>query len=158
MSYKKYLMNKLIIGYGIINGIINAIIFYLIHMSHFNGLMLHEKALEDLCLTTLLLGMILAWCVVPLTKKDLAGNKFVPGVAPACFKKMPKGTFLIGCVVGIVTLIIGGAASWLVLLPLGAEMSYMTVLLIKGLMCTLVGALAGYLVISTVVAQLPIEE
>ena len=31
--FNSYLLNKCIVGYGIINGIINAVIFYLMHLS-----------------------------------------------------------------------------------------------------------------------------
>ena len=37
--FNSYLLNKCIIGYGVINGIINAVIFYLLHMGEPNAML-----------------------------------------------------------------------------------------------------------------------
>ena len=69
--FNSYLLNKCIVGYGIINGIINAVIFYLMHLSEPELLFSEADIFHDFALTGVLLGILLFVIVVPLTRMDL---------------------------------------------------------------------------------------
>ena len=74
--FNSYLLNKCIIGYGVINGIINAVIFYLLHMGEPEALLGHADIFHDFALTGVLLGLLLFVIVVPLTRMDLRKHVF----------------------------------------------------------------------------------
>lgn len=76
-DYQSYLKNKCIVGYGIVNGIVNALIFMGMHAGDADITFAAGKVVEEIALTGALLGLILTWCVVPLTKMD-----FNKGVYP----------------------------------------------------------------------------
>ncbi len=76
--FNSYLLNKCIVGYGIINGIINAVIFYLMHLSEPELLFSEADIFHDFALTGVLLGILLFVIVVPLTRMDLR-KAFSPG-------------------------------------------------------------------------------
>ena len=75
-NFKSYLLSKCTIGYGIINGLINAGIFYLMEKSHPDAMFGSADIIKDLTFTTFLLGFLLALIVMPLTAKDLEKGKF----------------------------------------------------------------------------------
>ena len=80
--FNSYLLNKCIVGYGIINGIINAVIFYLMHLSEPELLFSEADIFHDFALTGVLLGILLFVIVVPLTRMDLRKGVFSgPNVA-----------------------------------------------------------------------------
>lgn len=80
--FNSYLLNKCIVGYGIINGIINAVIFYLMHLSEPELLFSEADVFHDFALTGVLLGILLFVIVVPLTRMDLRKGVFSgPNVA-----------------------------------------------------------------------------
>ena len=74
--FNSYLLNKCIVGYGIINGIINAVIFYLMHLSEPELLFSEADIFHDFALTGVLLGILLFVIVVPLTRMDLRKGVF----------------------------------------------------------------------------------
>ena len=84
--FNSYLLNKFIVGYGIINGIINAVIFYLMHLSEPELLFSEADIFHDFALTGVLLGILLFVIVVPLTRMDLRKGVFsLPGAAGGAF-------------------------------------------------------------------------
>ena len=74
-NLKSYLLSKCIVGYGIINGLINATIFYFMEKGHPDALFYAGDIIKDLTFTTFLLGFLLALIVMPLTVKDLEKGK-----------------------------------------------------------------------------------
>ena len=132
--FNSYLLNKCIVGYGIINGIINAVIFYLMHLSEPELLFSEADIFHDFALTGVLLGILLFVIVVPLTRMDLR-----------------KGVFsglLVASVAATVSLM-GVGAFACVLLPL--PLTVTGLMLLKGLVCACAGAVAGYITICYVV-------
>ena len=79
--FNSYLLNKCIVGYGIINGIINAVIFYLMHLSEPELLFSEADVFHDFALTGVLLGILLFVIVVPLT---VTGLMLLKGLVCAC--------------------------------------------------------------------------
>ena len=150
LDYKSYLKNKCFIGYGLINGIINAIIFYLINRSDMLKAYTFGSALEEMAMTTLLLGLILTWCVVPLTKKDLNSVVYIKGSISKIASKLPKGAIALSIVVGLICLVAGSLVSSIIVTILGCSFNAWTMMVVKGIVCALTGALAGYLVIESV--------
>ena len=79
-SFKSYALNKCLIGYGVVNGIINAAIFAGINAGAPDAMFGMHDIVHDLAFTGLLLGMLLFACVVPLTRMDLRKGVFsLPG-------------------------------------------------------------------------------
>ena len=74
-NFNKYLLEKCLIGNGIINGIINALIFFAMHKSEPNTTFMTTDIVIDLSATSLILGFLLALIVLPLTAKDLNAGK-----------------------------------------------------------------------------------
>ena len=139
--FNSYLLNKCIIGYGVINGIINAVIFYLLHMGEPEALLGHADIFHDFALTGVLLGLLLFVIVVPLTRMDLRKHVFAG----------PNAANLGGAattVAATVTLM-GVGAFACVLLPLPLTVTAM--MLLKGVVCACAGGVAGYFTICYVV-------
>lgn len=65
-AYGAYALNKCLIGDGVINGVLNAGIFYLMHMADTGATFGLTDVLVDFAMTGLLLGIILAAIVIPL--------------------------------------------------------------------------------------------
>ena len=85
-SFKSYALNKCLIGYGVVNGIINAAIFAGINAGAPDAMFGMHDIVHDLAFTGLLLGMLLFACVVPLTRMDLRKGVFsLPGAAGGAF-------------------------------------------------------------------------
>lgn len=153
-SFNSYLLNKCIIGYGVINGIINAVVFYLIHMGEPAALFGEADIFHDLALTGVLLGILLFVIVVPLTRMDLRKHVFAgPDVAnlgggaslvPASYAPALLVTTVVATVV-----IMGVGAFACVLLPLPLTVTGM--MLLKGVVCACAGGVAGYFTICYVV-------
>ena len=136
--FNSYLLNKCIVGYGIINGIINAVIFYLMHLSEPELLFSEADIFHDFALTGVLLGILLFVIVVPLTRMDLRKGVF----------SGPNVANLGGAVAATVSLM-GVGAFACVLLPL--PLTVTGLMLLKGLVCACAGAVAGYITICYVV-------
>lgn len=84
-SFKSYALNKCLIGYGVVNGIINAAIFAGINAGAPDAMFGMHDIVHDLAFTGLLLGMLLFACVVPLTRMDLRKGVFsLPGAGGRC--------------------------------------------------------------------------
>ena len=85
-SFKSYALNKGLIGYGAVNGVINAAIFAGINAGAPDTMFGMHDIVHDLAFTGLLLGMLLFACVVPLTRMDLRKGVFsLSGAAGGAF-------------------------------------------------------------------------
>lgn len=152
-TLKAYVLNKSLIGYGVINGVINGLVAYLINMGNPSGYFEWTNVLLDFAITGLLLGAILAACVLPMTRKDVRnGIVILPTALTGWRTRMPKGTAatIIFCgVVGAVLMPLVGVIVPLVFGP----MSLMGFVFYKGVFCALLGALMGCLCIYKVIAE-----
>ena len=152
--FNSYLLNKCIIGYGVINGIINAVIFYLIHMGEPNAMLGEADIFHDLALTGVLLGILLFVIVVPLTRMDLRKGVFAgPDVAnlggAASLVPASYAPALLVTTVAATITIMGVGAFAATLLPLPLSVTGM--MLLKGVVCACAGGIAGYFTICYVV-------
>ena len=155
-AFSAYAANKCIIGYGLINGIINAAIFAGIHASQPGATFEIPDIVMDLALTGLLLGIILFACVVPLTRMDLKAGRFAaPEELPSIEKILPGayvGTmFLLGLIASIVAVVLGVALTLLIGLALPLPLSFTAMMILKGCICASIGGISGYLTITYVV-------
>lgn len=148
-NFKSYLLSKCIIGYGIINGLINAIVFYLMEKNHpdvmFNG----GDIVKDLVFTTFLLGFLLALIVTPLTVKDLEKGKFNSQKDIHKLEKyLPDHLFVFSLVIGLITAILTVILSSIIVFLLNiGPLTMFQMMLFKGIICAVCGAIAGYLCI-----------
>lgn len=152
--FNSYLLNKCIVGYGIINGIINAVIFYLMHLSEPELLFSEADVFHDFALTGVLLGILLFVIVVPLTRMDLRKGVFSgPNVAnlggAASLVPASYAPALLVATVAATVSLMGVGAFACVLLPL--PLTVTGLMLLKGLVCACAGAVAGYITICYVV-------
>lgn len=152
--FNSYLLNKCIVGYGIINGIINAVIFYLTHLSEPELLFSEADVFHDFALTGVLLGILLFVIVVPLTRMDLRKGVFSgPNVAnlggAASLVPASYAPALLVATVAATVSLMGVGAFACVLLPL--PLTVTGLMLLKGLVCACAGAVAGYITICYVV-------
>lgn len=152
-SFKSYALNKCLIGYGVVNGIINGAIFAGLHAATPDAMFGMAEIVHDLAFTGLLLGMLLFACVVPLTRMDLRKNVFsLPGRGAGTFA-LTSGSYAVSIIaVGALACVFmtgAGALLSLVLPAAGATVTGM--MFLKGLVCAFGGALAGWFTISFVV-------
>lgn len=152
-DYTSYLKNKCIVGYGIVNGVINALIFLGMHAGDPDITFAAGKVVEEIALTGALLGLILTWCVVPLTKMDI--NKGVYQGNPAgygCMEKLPKKAIPLSIVVGVIALAVATPIAWLCTFVLPLPLSRTGMMIFKGVMCAIAGCVSGYVVIGATTA------
>lgn len=152
-DYQSYLKNKCIVGYGIVNGIVNALIFMGMHAGDADITFAAGKVVEEIALTGALLGLILTWCVVPLTKMDF--NKGVyPGNSEGYgwLAKLPKKSIPLSIVVGIIALVVATPLAWLCTFVLPLPLSRTGMMIFKGVMCAVAGCVSGYVVIGATTA------
>ena len=131
--FNSYLLNKCIVGYGIINGIINAVIFYLMHLSEPELLFSEADIFHDFALTGVL-----------LSGPNVANLGGAASLVPASYAP----ALLVATVAATVSLM-GVGAFACVLLPL--PLTVTGLMLLKGLVCACAGAVAGYITICYVV-------
>lgn len=150
LSYDKYVKSKCIIGYGIVNGLINALIFFFINRGTpaFN----QQAILMDIAITSVAIGLILTWIVIPLTKSDLKKGAFEKSENLGLGAKLPANWLLLSLIVAVICLVVGIVLAFIVTLiipmvPFVAEM------IIKAVICAIVGYVAGYFVIGSVAAH-----
>lgn len=148
-DFKNYIMTKCLIGYGIINGIINAIIFYFMERSHLDDVFYFQDILIDIAFTTVLLGIILALIVVPMTIKDARNQKFkVDKQENKIEKIIPDNKVLAYLFIGFVTCIVSVIVTAVVVGLFNlAPFNVMQMMVFKGIICAIAGATAGYLCI-----------
>ncbi|MEG0823888.1 MAG: hypothetical protein RSG07_05230 [Erysipelotrichaceae bacterium] len=155
VSLKTYLLEKCLIGYGIINGIINAGIFYAMEAKHPDAMFAYPDAVIDISITTLLLGMILMYCALPLTLKDMNAGKFeVPkNAVNKIVAKLPKKKFLAALVIGLMTMAVAGGISALIAMVLPLPLTVKQMGIFKGVACSIGGGIAGYLTINKAISD-----
>lgn len=148
-EFKSYLASKCIVGYGIINGIVNAAIFFGMNASDPNVTFAAGKVVEEIVLTGALLGLILTWCVVPLTKMDLRKNVYkADAERDGIIAKLPGGAFTLSIPVGVIAAVVSGALAWVFSMVLPMPLTRTGMMVFKGCMCAIVGALSGYIVVT----------
>lgn len=153
-NFNKYLLEKCLIGNGIINGIINAIVFYALEKGHPDKIFMTTDIVTDLAITSLILGVILSLIVFPLTVKDVNAGKVVKqeGVNKIV-GFLPKHKFASALVVGIITMVAITIVTWAVVMVLGlSPLTVKTMGIFKGIMCSIAGMVAGYLTIMKAVS------
>ena len=108
---------------------------------------------HDLAFTGLLLGMLLFACVVPLTRMDLRKGVFaLPGAAGGAFPLVSSSYAVSILGVGALAAVVMTGAGALLSLALPAAGATVTgMMFLKGLVCGLGGAVAGWFTISFVV-------
>lgn len=152
-SFKSYALNKCLIGYGVVNGIINASIFAGMHAATPDAVFDMTAIAHDIAFTGLLLGILLFACVVPLTRMDLKHGKFaLPAMGQGTFALMPRpyaGSIFATGLMAMVVMTGLGALAGLFVPAAGLPVVAMTVL--KGTLCAIGGAVAGWCTISFVV-------
>ena len=152
-SFKSYALNKCLIGYGVVNGIINAAIFAGLHASAEGAMFDLAAVVHDLSFTGVLLGMLLFACVVPLTRMDLKHGKFaVPASGEGSFPLVSSSYAVSLLAVGAIAAVAMTGAGALLGLALPAAGATVTgMMFLKGIVCAFGGAVAGYFTISYVV-------
>lgn len=152
MSFNKYLLEKCLISSGIINGIINAGIFYLLEKNHTEGFALAD-ILIDLTATGILLGLILTLCLYPLTKMDIKKEKFVAQHnMDKIVNKLPDNKYLLGLLLGVIAAAVVVALSAIIIPLTGiAPLTMMQMMFYKGVACTIAGGVTAYFGIPKVV-------
>lgn len=155
-TFSSYAANKCIIGYGLINGIVNAGVFAAMHAGSPEVVFGLPDILFDLALTGLILGIILFACVVPLTRNDLKANRFAPPeTLPSVARLMPRsyvGAMLVlGVIAAVLAVAVGAALALVVGLVLPLPLPLIPMMALKGCVCAVIGACSGFLTISYVV-------
>lgn len=152
-DYTSYLKNKCIVGYGIVNGVINALIFFGMHAGDTSITFAAGKVVEEIALTGALLGLILTWCVVPLTKIDYKKGVYQGDSAGyGWVSKLPKKAIPMSIVVGAIALAVATPIAWLCTFVLPLPLSRTGMMVFKGVMCAIAGCVSGYVVIGATTA------
>ena len=149
LSFTSYALNKCLIGYGVVNGIINAAIFAGLHAAAEGATFDMAAGVSDLSFTGLLLFVI----VVPLTRMDLRKNVFKLPAGGAGAFPLVSGSYAVSIlVVGALACVFMTGIGALLSLALPAGGATVTgMMILKGLVCACGGAVAGYFTISFVV-------
>lgn len=153
-NFNKYLLEKCLIGNGIINGIINSIVFYAMHKSEPDAIFMTTDIVVDLAATSLILGFILALIVFPFTARDLNAGKITRQEgANKIVGFLPQNKYACALVIGIVTMIIIIPITWATVTILNlSPLTVKSMGIFKGIMCTLAGMIAGCMTILKVVS------
>ena len=148
-NFNKYLLEKCLIGNGIINGIINAMVFYAMHKSEPNTILATTDIVTDLSATSLILGFLLALIVFPLTAKDLNAGKITKQEnANKIVGFLPKNKYASALVIGIITMVIIAPITWALVMVLNlSPMTVKSMGIFKGIMCAVAGMIAGFMTI-----------
>lgn len=158
-SLQGFIIHSCLISYGLINAIINAIIFFLINRKH--GEFTASILYVDLAVTTFILSVIVAFFAFMAVKGAAKkGNPFVAAFGRQdhlLIKGFPKNNILAALLIGMINTILVpalfvGIAAGLNLLPMGL----LAATLLKGAACGTAGALTGYLAIMS--AALEMEQ
>lgn len=152
-NFKSYLLSKCLIGYGLVNGIINAIIFYFMERGHLDKVFEAKDIISDFAFTTFLLGSLLALIVIPMIAKDMEKGKFKADNRVHKIEQfLPDHILLISLVVGLIACFISVALSAVIVYLFNASPLNVTQMMIfKGVICSIAGAISGYLCIIKVV-------
>ena len=151
-SLQGFIIHSCLISYGLINAIINAIIFFLINRKH------GEFTASILYVDLAVIVAFFAFMAVKGAAKK--GNPFVAAFGRQdhlLIKGFPKNNILAALLIGMINTILVpalfvGIAAGLNLLPMGL----LAATLLKGTACGTAGALTGYLAIMS--AALEMEQ
>lgn len=148
-NFKKYLLSKCLIGYGLINGIVNAIIFYFMERGHLDKIFDGRDIITDFAFTTFSLGLILALIVIPMTAKDMEKGEFkAENRTHKIEKYLPNHILLTSLVVGLIACVISVILSSLIVFVFKASpLNVIQMMIFKGIICSIAGAISGYLCI-----------
>lgn len=148
-NFKKYLLSKCLIGYGLINGIVNAIIFYFMERGHLDKIFDGRDIITDFAFTTFSLGLILALIVIPMTAKDMEKGEFkAENRTHKIEKYLPNHILLTSLVVGLIACVISVILSALIVFVFKASpLNVIQMMIFKGIICSIAGAISGYLCI-----------
>ena len=152
-NFNQYVLKKCLIGDGMINGIINAIIFYFLEKGHIGTKTFAVgDIVKDLAFTSLILGWILASIVLPLTLKDVKKGKISAQEGTNKIANiMPNKKGLAYIVVGLLTMVVTVSITWLVATIIPTPLTVMQMMVFKGVMCAIAGASSAYMTIITTV-------
>ena len=153
-SRSSYVLNKCVIGYGIVNGVVNAVIFYLMHAGDPLATFDRASIALDMTLTGVLLSLILMACAVPLTRHDMKRQAFdssepLEGWRANLSKSPVAAALLVAAASTAVTVGVAMGASLLLPLPLGV----IPMMVFKGVLCALAGGVSGCLSIYYAIAR-----
>ena len=148
-NFKKYLLSNCLIGYGLINGIVNAIIFYFMERGHLDKIFDGRDIITDFAFTTFSLGLILALIVIPMTAKDMEKGEFkAENRTHKIEKYLPNHILLTSLVVGLIACVISVILSALIVFVFKASpLNVIQMMIFKGIICSIAGAISGYLCI-----------
>lgn len=154
-EFGAYAANKCLVGYGLVNGIVNAGVFSAMHAGDANVTFALGEVVFDLALTGLILGIILFAIVAPLTKHDLKAGAFLwpdalPGVARIVPRSFAGALVVVGLVAGVLAAAVGALVAVLLSVAGVMPLGFVSMMVLKGCVCALVGAASGYLTISFV--------
>ncbi len=156
-----FITHSCTISYGIINAIVNAIIFYLLNMKH--NEFTATSIFIDLAITSFILSAIVAFFAFMAVKGSARqGSPFVAPVSKQehlLFRNFPRNKFLAGLLISIINTIL--VPAFFVGLPAGLNLlplNLISATLLKGIACGTAGALTGYFAIMTAVLdQAPLK-
>lgn len=141
--FPAYALNKCLIGYGLINGVINAIVFRLMYLGQESVTFDYGHVIADLAMTSLFIGLILFLCAVPLTKMDVRkGHVQLPrtdGLASFVPRRYPLALVAVGALTCVVTTGVTALVAMALPLPLGV----VAMMVLKGLLCGFAGGVSG---------------
>lgn len=145
----KYFLEKCFIGNGVINGIVNALIFYGAESAHKDKMFSLTDVLKDISFTVFLLGLLLVLIVHPLTVKDIKSGKLEKASEPSkLLKVLPKKKGLASLVVGLIAVAICVPLTALAAVALKlTPITYTGMGIFKGVICAIAGTLSGYLTV-----------
>lgn len=146
VKFSSYALRKCLIGFGAVNGVLNAVIFWFMHSGDMTVQFDFVGIVADLAITGLILGAILFACAVPLTKRDMRAGAFVSpetfgGVAGVVPRSYGVAMLVVAVVAGTFMGLLGIVAAS----ALSAPISAATMMALKGCACAFGGAAAGYL-------------
>lgn len=148
-TMKRYILSKCIIGNGMINGAINAGIFYLLNRKH-EGAFFSSSLYLDFAMTTFILVLCMAAIAYPTiaraVKKGNAPALSCNGFHHSIGRVLPKNKWVLLSVITlaltcIVPAFFVGVVSGIGLTPI----SFTGAIVLKGIVCAVVGGLSTYL-------------
>lgn len=149
-KFNNYLLEKCLIGNGIINGILNAIIFYTLEKGTPDKIFHTQDVVMDFAFTGFLLGFLLPLIVFPLTQKDITSGKFtLPEGTNKIANLLPNKKILSALVIGVIAMVLMVSIAFVCVSLLGlTPLTVKAMGIFKGIMCAIAGATAGYLTIT----------
>lgn len=147
-TFRIYALNKCLIGYGLINGIINALVFRLMYLGQESVTFDYAHVTADLAMTSVFIGIILFLCAVPLTKMDLRKGRFAPPATDGLASFVPRRYPLAVIVVAVIACVTTTGVTALVAMVLPLPLGVIPMMVFKGFMCAFAGGAAGLFAIA----------